>query len=381
MNRIFFVVLLFCMLSCKGKHTEKDVVEVMNELRTIKIELADTAFRNVNQLLEMSSFVILANDEPLGDVKRIIVDDERAFVLDDTPKIVCYNMKGEIEYQINNKGGGPKEFFRLLDFTINKASNQLIAYDSGKRQLNIYNLKDGQFLSSLSTSTFAPMGMASVDGVFFFDNPDHFNYPDNKELHYSLLYSTIGNKIDNRFFEHDEISNYSMNYGEGHPFFYNNGSLLYNKRFDTMVYRLVPNKIIPYLNIELPNPLPDELLKDRIQPIELIKIDYSFGITNLYQCDDILYFWFSKSGFYQTVFYDLKKNKIIYAGNKVSNNPVKELPVFYPVVGVYQDCFFSLVSPMTILEKLSIDASVFPKQLQEISEDSNPVLMFYKVKK
>jgi hypothetical protein len=90
----------------------------------------------------------------------------------------------------------------LLDFTINKASNQLIAYDSGKRQLNIYNLKDGHFLSSLSTSTFAPMGMASVDGVFFFDNPDHFNYPDNKELHYSLLYSTIGNKIDNRFFEH-----------------------------------------------------------------------------------------------------------------------------------------------------------------------------------
>ena len=78
---------------------------------------------------------------------------------------------------------------------------------------------------------------------------------------------------------------------------------------------------------------------------------------------------------------DLKKNKIIYAGNKVSNNPVKELPVFYPVVGVYQDCFFSLVSPMTILEKLSIDASVFPKELQEISEDSNPVLMFYKVKK
>ena len=65
----------------------------------------------------------------------------------------------------------------------------------------------------------------------------------------------------------------------------------------------------------------------------------------------------------------------------MSNNPVKELPVFYPVVGVYQDCFFSLVSPTTILEKLSIDASVFPKELQEISEDSNPVLMFYKVKK
>ena len=43
MNRIFFVVFLFCMLSCKGKHTEKDVVEVMNELRTIKVELADTA--------------------------------------------------------------------------------------------------------------------------------------------------------------------------------------------------------------------------------------------------------------------------------------------------------------------------------------------------
>ena len=77
----------------------------------------------------MSSFVVLANDEPLGGVKRIIVDDERVFVLDDTPKIVCYNMKGDIEYQINNKGGGPKEFFSLLDFTINKVSNQLIAYE------------------------------------------------------------------------------------------------------------------------------------------------------------------------------------------------------------------------------------------------------------
>lgn len=216
---ILFLLLFVALCSCKEKKAVEKADSSPIVSSTIHVELADTSFRQVDNLLMMDSYTILSNDIPLSDIRRILIEDDLIFILDRTPKIVCYNLDGEVVYQINQRGGGPEEYQNILDFVINKPLKQLIAYDSGKRRLVTYDLFTGKYLSAASTSKLAPMRIAMTNGRYFFDNPDHYNYPDQKEFHYSLLSSMTTNEISDRFFPHDDVSDYDMSYGGGHPFF------------------------------------------------------------------------------------------------------------------------------------------------------------------
>lgn len=376
----FIILLLFSLYSCKEKKAEEKRESSPIASTTIPVELADSSFRHVDNLLTMDSYTVLSNHIPLSDIRRVIIEDDLIFILDRTPKIVCYNLDGEVVYQINQRGGGPEEYQNILDFVINKPLKQLIAYDSGKRRLAAYNLHTGKYLSATPTSKLAPMRIAMINGSYFFDNPDHYNYQDQKELHYSLLTSTTGNDISNWFFPHDEVSDYDMNFGAGHPFFYNENKLLYNKRFENAIYELSSGHPALLYNIELPDPLPLSLVENKIDSKDLVESRYSWGISNVFECDDVLYFLFTKDRFYQTVFYDLRSKRQIYAGNNVSNNPVKDLLFFFPISGVYKSSFFSVVDPSTIIEKRETAPSLFPNDLKAVTDMDNPVIAFYKIK-
>lgn len=156
--------------------------------------------------------------------------------------------------------------------------------------------------------------------------------------------------------------------------------MFYNKRFDKVIYELSSGRPTPIYNIELPDPLPPGLLEQKMDSKDLVESHYSWGITNVFQCDDILYFLFTKDRFYQTVFYDLENQKQIYAGNNVSNNPVKDLLFFFPISGIYKNYFFSVVDPVTIIEKREINSSLFPKDLKAVTDMDNPVIAFYEIK-
>lgn len=378
---LLFLILSFSFCSCK-KQKESDNIDSdlgSKSAKTIPVELSDTAFIHVDNILHATSYIRLSNVEPLGEIKRALIVNDLLFVLDNTPKIVCFNISdGSICYKIDNRGGGPKEYRNLLDFTINEDLNCLIAYDSGKRRMVMYDLYTGSYKSSIATDNIAPLQIAYCNNGYFFDNPDHYNYPNQKDLHYSLLHSVNGREIGKHFFAHDKVSDYGFNYGDGHPFFYNDSKILYNRRFDSKIYELCSGGIRPLYKIVLPDSLPLSLIEKHIHPVELSKSDYSWGISRVFECNDLLHFWFSKSGKYYTVFYDLKRELMIYAGNKITNQPAKDLFVYYPIEGVYKNQFFSLVDPLFIMAKKGQDILSCPTGLLGVTETDNPVLVFYK---
>ena len=380
---LFFVIVTFFLYSCSNSKTrsiDKEDLPIDNiNIQNINIKLTDSAFRHVDNLLHTESYTILSNDEPLGIVERIIIEDSLIYILDNMPKIVCFNKKdGSIKWKINNRGEGPEEYGEIIDFTIDRTSKQLIAYDGGKRRLTKYDLLSGEYISSTTIYDIIPKQIAFANNGIFFDNHDHMNYPDKKELHYSLLYTKTGSKMNKSFFPHDKVSDYNFNYGDGHPFFYEQNRILYNPRFSNIVFEIIPEGLTPLYKINLPDSLPLKIIEEGISPHKLIESNYSWGISNIFECSNILYFWFTKNGRYYTVFYNLQNNKLIYGGNRVTNIPTKDLLVYYPISGVHNDTFFSLVEPFTIIEKREIAPDLFPENLMKVKEEDNPVLFFYK---
>ena len=223
--------------------------------------------------------------------------------------------------------------------------------------------------------------MAIWNGSFFFFMGDHYNYPDNPEMHYSLFCSLSGAKIDKSFFPHDRTSEFRFSYGKEHPFYYNNDKLYFIKDYETVVYQLTSESVTPVYKVELPDSLPLDVLMEVTPSLKLMQTRYSWLLSNAYEADGFLNLWFQKQGSCYAVYYDLLKDKLIYAGKQVNNHPVKDLLFISQIHGVYKDMFFSVVPSFVIQYKISENPNVFPDDLKNLTEESNPIIGFYRVKR
>ena len=384
----YWIYTFLCVLgfiSCNNPNRKKiDSASVQQEqvvVRNIPVEVSDTAYRHVDQTLEMTSYVILSNDVLLGEEERVRICKEHIYILDRTPKLVCFDMNGKVVFTIDNQGPGPEEYGAITDFAIDESLNLLWVYDSTKRRLVAYDLFTGEYKRALSATYMAPEKMAIQDGMFFFHMPNNFNYPDNPDMHYSLFMSLNGSKIDERFFPHDETARFHFTYGEEHPFYYNEKALYYIQDYGDTIYTLTDRGAIALYKVDLPDPLPFDVLMQVTPSLELMESHYSWLLSNAYESDGLLNLWFAKGGSYYTVFYDLQQNRLIYAGKQIDNIPTKDLLFFYPIRGVYEGNFYSVVPSFVIQYKMAEDFSVFPEDLRNMSADDNSVVAFYKVRR
>ena len=386
MKRVISILCLSMLfISCNNQRQNRDdSISTPQEpivVRNIPVEVSDTAYRHVDQTFELTSYVILSNDVLLGEEERVRICKEHIYILDRTPKLVCFDMNGKVVFTIDNQGPGPEEYGEITDFAIDELLNLLWIYDSTKRRLVAYDLFTGEYRRALSATYMAPEKMAIQDGSFFFHMPNNFNYPDNPDMHYSLFMSLNGSKIDERFFPHDETAKFHFTYGEEHPFYYNEKALYYIQDYGDTVYTLTDKGARALYKVELPNPLPFDVLMQVTPSLELMESPYSWLLSNAYESDGVLNLWFAKAGSYYTALYDLQQDKLIYAGKQIDNIPTKDLLFFYPIRGVYEGNFYSVVPSFVIQYKIAEDSSVFPEDLRSMSADDNSVVAFYKVRR
>lgn len=379
MRHLFNISILVCLFfSCKlrdkNNSNENEVSHIIDNF-----SISDTTYSNINKILTMNKVVILDKKVPLANINRVIVTEQKIFIFDSEPKIVCYNLKGKIDYIISDRGRGVGEFIKIIDFSVDEESNTLKIYDSSLRKILYYNLGSGKFKYDKNISV-APDAIAHFDNYDFCFNPFSFNYPNSKKYHYSLLKINSDNDIVEKYLPQDPLaSDYMFSYGGEFPFFYGSNELLFIERFDNTVYSIFSDRISPIFKIELPNAAPKSYIHTKPNPIDLLESTYSSGISDVYRVKNILYFTFNNSGSFISTFYDLSKNKVVYCGKNIWPTPSNELPVYSPIRGVGDDNFFALVDPSTIIELRKNNESVFPKELLEIEEQDNPVIVFYSV--
>ena len=381
MKYLVYSILFFSFISCHSKKEKSSMGMSIDSLSVLNIDITITenTLDNLDRYFDLDSIVVLSAQSLVGEIQRTLVADDRIFILDNLPKITCFDMQGNLVYEINTQGGGPEEFGTIVDFGLDEDTEILWLYDSLKRRLSAYDMKTGCYQYSISASYIAPTRIAIDKGSFFFHTPDHYNYATCPEMHYSLFYSVTGKRIDGRYFPHDEIAEYMFGYGGGHPFYYNEGQILYIRDFGNVVYRLsAKGEIVPLYNISIPDPLPLELVKEKPNPMKLVKSQYSWLLSKCYVCDNVLNFAFSKGGSYYWGLYDLKENRMIHVGKDQMETAFLIDMAFD---GIYKESFFSVISSQVIVWKKEKFPDLIPDKLHLLSEEDNPVVVFYKVKK
>jgi hypothetical protein len=371
----FFVLLLNC-----GNNKEKGQVGIEDlPQQTITLHFSDMTKEEIGDFLALDSYIIFSNEEVFGEIQRIIIADSNIYILDHTSRIFCYEMTGHLRYKIDKRGQGPQEYLHVEDFGVDQSSNKLFIYDDYQRKLLIFEKNTGIYLSEISTKYMLPEKMAIVDGTFFFSCSDNRKVTNNKEHWFYLYYSESGKKIDEYFMPHDVFAEFHFDLSEGHPFCYSENKLFYNTPFDSRVYLLTQGRIEPLYDIFLPNQLPKKQIEDKMNHMDLVRSDYAYGLSNIFETGQKLCFTFTKDGFFNTCFYDLTSDKVLFCGPRALGVARKSLPFFSLINGVYEGKFYALVSPSEIIEKRETHPEFFSEDLMNISFDDNQVLAFYKI--
>lgn len=83
-------------------------------------------FDELGTVLRTVSYIQLASEPLLSNIKEIRIDNERIYIHDATSRIICYDMQGKVIYKIDAKGAGPGEYVGINAFVINNQTNKRI---------------------------------------------------------------------------------------------------------------------------------------------------------------------------------------------------------------------------------------------------------------
>ena len=268
---------------------------ITDQVQCIPVHTDGDYFNHVEDYLRTVSYVKLASEPLLTRINDIHIVNEKIYVWDQADQIVCYDMQGNMIFRIHGVGNGPGEYSGIHAFALNPDQAEVVIYDNMRISLHYYSMLNGKYLRTESFPKPNPSEMAFFDGVYFYNNRDHRNYPNDNSLHYSLLVSADGLKMDKNYFPHNDAEEKYIFSPSLQTFYDNDTTLYYCKNFDNTVYQLGKDSIKARYRIDLPNPLPFSKIEERANEWKLIKSDYAFGISNVYECESLLYFRFFKS--------------------------------------------------------------------------------------
>lgn len=381
------IILLLFFYSCQSKSKKEyglsQIENIATEnLQAITVEVEDFDFEKLGNFLETTSYIQLAAEPLLTSIQEVQIKNEKIYVHDRLSRIICYDMQGNVIYIIDAKGAGPGEYMNVNAFVVNEQNRELVIFDNFRQSLLYYNADNGAYIKMQKLEKPDPTAMASLRGVYYYDNRYHNNYANDTTLYYSLLISKDGTRMGQRYFPHNEAES-SYHFTPGQPFSYNDSVLYYCKAFDSVVYELSPEGLEALYEIELPNPLPFSKIEDKADEWNLMKSEYSIGLEKICRCNDLLYFQFSKDGFLQLGLYDLAQKKQIYCGKRLTDKVGKSVPVFRLIDGVYKGKFWGIITPETVDYALSEEPNKdYPDIIRNYNPDTdNPIIAFYNVAK
>lgn len=372
-------------LSCKM--TDKNVEPVVgfakgyinnDSVCVIDVVVSDSVFKHLGQVLCTSNYIQLASEPLLASIEKIQILNDRIYLFDASSRLVCYDLDGRVIFVIDAVGNGPGEYTRISNFMLNQDTHEVIVHDKYLATFLYYDMRNGKYLRSIRMQKPTPTDCTYFDGIYFYDNKRHSNYEEEKLLHYSLLTSKDGKRICQHYFPHDEAE---TAYDFGTPFkFYSNGEKQYYCRdYDNMVYQLQSDSLIARYQINLPDFLPLRKIAKKISPKKLIASGYSFFISDIFECEGLLFFRYFKDKYSMVALYDTSAKRLIYSGKRMEDDPDSCIPLFNSIDGVYENEFWGVLTPEFIEYYKEKNPHKYPDFKNYNAANDNPVIAFYKL--
>lgn len=345
----------------------------INSSEAITIDV-DNVFGNDNRIflddmLDTICFLPLETNEKsiFGKIKKLIVTDNRVYIFDYNEELLIFDINGKFVSKIM-RGQGPGELIRVGDFTFDDESGQLIVFDL-PYYFKFYDI-NGRYISDKKIPLFCHEFCTCNDGYVFFQ-PSFINHHLGEDAHRALM---ITNK--NMEIKMKGVSLCESDLIRSKPYILKSENKI-------MVSQVANDTIFEVSSSSI---MARYILKYDKHRVDISDIEEVENTDKYYQSSgymenchtQIFTFTSFKQGPYYVI-RDKRTGKAI--GGKRFGSHCDVVPLCFPAISVYNDYFVTDMQPEKGMHFTSNAISEADnKKLEGLTEEDNPVLVFYKYK-
>lgn len=321
-----------------------------------------------------------------ADISTLEAFDDKLYIFDNVTNFVyVFSMDGRFLFVLNNVGQGPGEYTQIDFFSIDRNERQMVVADLITNHILRYDL-NGKFVSKQKVPCW-------VDGVYPIENKDVVlltNYRDNSETIENqqniLFIDSLSNVLSGYFpYPSEEISKVKFSTLVNGGFYYGGNVCNYFNMFQDTVYSVLNKTLIPKYVFDFGDKKFDKsyLEKDPSLLEDYIESRKYMSLRSLNETDDYLFYTIAYGYFnYDGLFSKKTKNNIL----SMIRYDVEDQVFGYHVATCKSSVIFSVPVEALLSKKENCDKNGWPKGkfadkkkkfIESLSEDDNPVLVFY----
>ena len=318
MKKILFIlcILAFLLLSC-SKSNKKRNLQILKVYENINKQKRSFL---LDQMAEYKEIIKLETTESslISDV-NIKFTTLQYICLLNNDMLFFFDHTGKYEFKIDSRGDGPYQYNSISNVVYNSIDSTFYIHDMFKKKIFEYQ-RNGQYIGEFTIDNIG--SITNLDNDFYVVSYTPFA---NKSKLVGILNHSF--QIINEFITTNfNNENYTdRGYILINDFMQNNHNKCIKPISSDTIYKIYPNKVVPYFFIEKGNlAIPVEILSDFSQKNNFknyITNDYGLIINNLY----FMTFYYNDK-LYQDI-WDIKTSKLLYRNIASSANDKYGAPI------------------------------------------------------
>jgi len=379
MKKLFYIFAVACIVisACTNKNDETEVLEVI----TVNLDSLHERFP-LTSLCSFERMVPLETTEQcrIGDIRRVYIADSKFVIWDRGEKSVfVFDNNGRFICRVGNQGRAEKEYVGIDDVQVNEKEKVVSILDRGSRKILCYNL-DGEFQKTIKLKESA-LGFA-IEGNNVWLESDGLNSQsaillktdvesgNTLESHFPLI-------VDKRLFTISE-KNFSVS---------TEGDILFASPYLYTIYKLEKGELRPFVKVNFEGRMLDDsdLMSEKYVR-DVLDGNFYGHVTDVFKIRDELFFTFFKievegkslKGY--NAHYNMKTKQTDIYNFSLKHDPAVPTFIGSQIKGMGKDGELVFRIDMSIQKPENLKKIQTIEGLEDCTNDSNPVLVLYRVK-
>ena len=360
MKNIFIIshiIVILLVSSCQEEKKYTQQTQVIN----IPQETSDASvFLNE---FELESIVPLETtpESAFRMIRRMIVREDY-ILISDVHHVYQFDRTGKFLGRIGRPGNGPGEYNHILDVCIDEKQKMIVINTDGSKLL--YYSETGQFIRQEQMKERASfLGLIIVDSIQYFYNTFYSNYDNVIYKKQGKTMTSCGDlKVDKDKF---------IQYGQ---LFVKGKSILFTKNHTSIIYELKDGMVYERLHLNIDNFSNDTYTTKDSE--ELFKKQITTSFSSIRETNDGIFLRTNLG-----VFIWIKPNGDAYKFHSFSIPGITDCSSYVAHSGDDDLIAFKADAEFILQRKKNAKNEKIESILQTITEDSNPILLFFRRKK
>jgi len=379
------LLILISLSSCTSNRREAQVISA-DSTAMMEIKLVAPEGRHQDNsffaLVDSIMLIPLETDSTflLGSVAEVRCVQDTLFVLSasSSPALLVFDAHGNKLFALNQRGRGPAEFADITSFMV--SNRYIILFDDSKAVLLFFD-RSGKYLFQRDTHAYG-VALLGSDMLVEYDGANQLDLTD------------FYGKKRNSF----QIGTRGIESIDPEYFAVSGSSLLFVEKVSQTIYKVTPESLTSYMHIDLgPNQIPDGYYKNfsgappnnmYMNLYQKTMLGTEYSILNGYGCNESWEYILTGHKMLGRCFFREKATGCVFLlPPRLTDDDQGFQYLTWVPSGSFGDFFITAANPDRLLSLAVADDLHSPmlKRLQQkirglnIDDDSNPVLMFYRL--